>query len=201
MEQQQEVIFMARANTKQVVGLGLITAIVIVLQFLGSFIKLGPFSVSLVLIPIVVGAALYGAKAGAWLGFVFGIVVLISGDAAAFLAVDQLGTIVTVLLKGTLAGLGAGIVYKFVERLNRYVAVAASAIICPVINTGIFLLGCKLFFMETVTEWATGMGFADAGTYMIVGLVGLNFVFELLINVIISPVTVRLIALGKKEQQ
>ena len=71
---------MARANTKQVVGLGLITAIVIVLQFLGSFIKLGPFSVSLVLIPIVVGAALYGAKAGAWLGFVFGIVVLISGD-------------------------------------------------------------------------------------------------------------------------
>lgn len=192
---------MARANTKQVVGLGLITAIVIVLQFLGSFIKLGPFSVSLVLIPIVVGAALYGAKAGAWLGFVFGIVVLISGDAAAFLAVDQLGTIVTVLLKGTLAGLGAGIVYKLVERLNRYVAVAASAIICPVINTGIFLLGCKLFFMETVTEWATGMGFADAGTYMIVGLVGLNFVFELLINVIISPVTVRLIALGKKEQQ
>lgn len=192
---------MARANTKQVVGLGLITAIVIVLQFLGSFIKLGPFSVSLVLIPIVVGAALYGAKAGAWLGFVFGIVVLISGDAAAFLAVDQLGTIVTVLLKGTLAGLGAGIVYELVERLNRYVAVAASAIICPVINTGIFLLGCKLFFMETVTEWATGMGFADAGTYMIVGLVGLNFVFELLINVIISPVTVRLIALGKKEHQ
>lgn len=201
MEQQQEVIFMARANTKQVVGLGLITAIVIVLQFLGSFIKFGPFSVSLVLIPIVVGAALYGAKAGAWLGFVFGIVVLISGDAGLFLAVDAAAAVITVLLKGTLAGLGAGIVYKSVERLNRYVAVAASAIICPVINTGIFLLGCKLFFMKTVTEWATGMGFADAGTYMIVSLAGLNFVFELLINVIISPVTVRLIALGKKEHQ
>ena len=190
---------MARANTKQVVGLGLITAIVIVLQFLGSFIKLGPFSISLVLIPIVIGAALYGTKAGAWLGFVFGVVVLISGDAAAFLAVDQLGTIATVLIKGTAAGLGAGLIYRLIEKLNRYIAVIASAIICPLINTGIFLLGCKLFFMDTVTEWATAMGFADAGTYMIVGLVGLNFVFELLINVIVSPVTVRLIALGKKE--
>ncbi|MBQ8337574.1 MAG: energy-coupled thiamine transporter ThiT, partial [Oscillospiraceae bacterium] len=109
---------MAKVNTKQVVGLGLITAIVVVLQFLGSFTKLGPFSVSLVLIPIVVGAALYGAKAGAWLGFAFGIVVLISGDAAAFLAVDQLGTIATVLVKGTAAGLCAGLIYKLLEKLN-----------------------------------------------------------------------------------
>ncbi len=190
---------MAKVNTKQVVGLGLITAIVIVLQFLGSFIKFGPFSISLVLIPIVVGAALYGAKAGAWLGFVFGVVVLISGDAAAFLTVDAIGTVITVLLKGSLAGLCAGFVYTLLEKANKYLAVAASAIICPLINTGIFLLGCKLFFMDTVSEWAAGMGFDNVGTYMIVGLVGLNFVFELLINVIISPVTVRLINLGKKQ--
>ena len=68
--------------------------------------------ISLVLIPIVIGAATCGPKIGAWLGFVFGIFVLISGDAAAFLSVDIFGTIVTVLLKGTLCGLAAGYVYK-----------------------------------------------------------------------------------------
>ena len=68
--------------TKTLVGLGLLTAIVVVLQLVGSFIKFGTFSISLVLMPIVVGAALYGVGAGAWLGFVFGVVVLLSGDAS-----------------------------------------------------------------------------------------------------------------------
>ena len=75
-------------NTQKIVGLGLFTAIVIVLQLMGSFIRFGTFSISLVLVPVVIGAALYGAGAGAWLGFVFGVVVLLSGDAAAFLGVN-----------------------------------------------------------------------------------------------------------------
>jgi len=87
-------------NTQKIVGLGLFTAIVIVLQLMGSFIRFGTFSISLVLVPVVIGAALYGAGAGAWLGFVFGVVVLLSGDAAAFLGVNALGTILTVLVKG-----------------------------------------------------------------------------------------------------
>ena len=86
-------------NTQKIVGLGLFTAIVVVLQLLGSFIKFGTFSVSLVLVPVVIGAALYGATAGAWLGFVFGVVVLLSGDAAAFLGVNALGTVLTVLVR------------------------------------------------------------------------------------------------------
>ena len=100
----------------RITGIGLFTAIVIVLQFLGSFIKLGLFSISLVLLPIVVGAAMYGIGAGGWLGFVFGVTVLISGDAAAFLAVDVPGTIITVLLKGTLAGLAAGGAYHLINK-------------------------------------------------------------------------------------
>ena len=61
-------------NTKKIVMLGVLTAIVVVLQFLGSFIRFGPFSISLVLIPIVVGAALLGVGAGAWLGADSGVV-------------------------------------------------------------------------------------------------------------------------------
>ena len=70
-------------KTKSIAGVGLLTAITIVLQMIGAVIRFGPFSITLVLIPIVVGAALYGPLAGAWFGFVFGMVVLLSGDAAA----------------------------------------------------------------------------------------------------------------------
>ena len=115
-------------NTQKIVGLGLFTAIVIVLQLMGSFIRFGTFSISLVLVPVVIGAALYGAGAGAWLGFVFGVVVLLSGDAAAFLGVNALGTILTVLVKGTLAGLLSGLVYKAFESKNRTLAVALAAV-------------------------------------------------------------------------
>ena len=87
----------SRTNAHVITGVGIFTAVVIVLQLLGAFIRFGPFSISLTLIPIVVGAALYGPWAGAWLGFVFSMVVLISGDAGAFLVVNAIGTILTVI--------------------------------------------------------------------------------------------------------
>ncbi len=184
----------------KITGTAILTAVVVVLQLLGSFIHLGPFSISLVLVPIVIGAALYGVLVGGWLGLVFGATVLLSGDAAAFLAIDVFGTIATVLLKGMLAGIFAGLVYSLLKGKNQYVAVIVAAIVCPIVNTGIFLLGCKVFFMDTINAWAAANGFENAGTYMIVGLVGLNFIFEMLVNIILSPVILRLLAIAKKEK-
>ncbi len=180
-------------NTKTMVGVGLFTAIVVVLQLLGGGIKFGMFSISLVLVPIVVGSAVYGWKAGAWLGFAFGAAVLLSGDAAAFLAVDALGTVLVVLVKGIGCGLAAGVLYKLIARYNRILAVFMAAVICPVVNTGIFLLGCRIFFFETVAEWGAGLGFANATAYMFLGLAGVNFLIEMAVNIVLAPVIVRLI--------
>ena len=119
-----------REKTRKLTGVAIFTALVIVLQLLGSFIKFGPFSVSLTLIPIVVGAALYGPAAGAWLGFVFGVVVLVSGDAAPFLAVSVAGTVFTVLVKGAIAGFIAGVVYSMLKNSNVWVAAICAALIC-----------------------------------------------------------------------
>ena len=185
------------SGTRRLTGMAILTAIVIVLQLLGSFIRFGPFSISLVLVPIVIGAALYGAWAGGWLGFVFGAVVLLSGDAAAFLAVNPAGAIITCLVKGFLAGLCAGLVYNLIAGKNETIAASAAAIVCPIVNTGVFLIGCVLFFMETISGWGTAMEFENVGTYMIVGLVGLNFLIEMLVNVILSPMIIRLIHAAK----
>ena len=186
------------SKTKNMVGVGLFTAIVVVLQFLGGGIKFGMFAISLVLVPIVVGSAIYGWKAGAWLGFAFGAAVLLSGDAAAFLVIDPLPTVLIVLVKGTACGLVAGLAYKLMAKYNSTVAVFAAAVICPVVNTGIFLLGCWLFFFETLEGWALAMGFQNAAEYMIFGLVGINFLIEIGVNLILAPVIVRLIKLGNK---
>ena len=171
-----------------------LTALTILLQLMGAFIKFGPFSISLVLVPIVIGAATCGTKISTWLGFVFGVAVLLSGDAALFLAVNIPGTVAVVLLKGALCGMAAGLIYKLVSPKNKTLAVVTSAIICPIVNTGIFLIGCKLFFMELITQWAGG---TDVGSYIITTLIGFNFLIELGINIILSPVIVRLLKIKK----
>ena len=185
-------------KTKTMVGVGLFIAIVMVLQFLGGGIKFGMFSISLVLVPIVVGSAVYGWQAGGILGFAFGVAVLLSGDAAAFMAVDVLGTVLVVLVKGTACGLISGLAYKLLEKSNRILAVFVAAVICPVVNTGVFLLGCKLFFMDTISEWAAMFGFENAAAYMFLGLAGVNFLIEIGVNLLLAPMIIRLIKQGTK---
>lgn len=189
-----------KMSTNTVVFGALMTALVVILQLMGAFVKFGMFSVSLVLIPIVIGAAVCGAGVGAWLGFVFGAVVLFSGDAGLFWAVNVPGTVITVLLKGIACGFFAGTVYRLLEKHNRYAAVMAASIVCPVVNTGIFLIGCSLFFMDTVSAWAAAEGFGDnAVRYMFLVLAGGNFLFELGLNIVISPIILRLLNIRKKQ--
>ena len=180
-------------STKQMTLGALLTAMVVVLQLLGSFIRFGTFSVSLVLVPLVIGAATCGPIIAAWLGLSFGVTVLMSGDAALFLSIHAPGTILTVLLKGILCAFAAAVVYKLLERFNLYVAVVVAAVVCPIVNTGVFLVGCRLFFWETITEWGSGAGFANPAVYALLGLVGANFLFEVAFNLLLSPIIVRLL--------
>ncbi|MDR2589446.1 MAG: ECF transporter S component [Oscillospiraceae bacterium] len=186
-------------DTKKIVMLASLTAIVIVLQLLGAFIRFGPFSVSLVLMPIVIGSALLGVLAGGWLGLIFGIVVLATGDANAFIAIDPFGAILIVLGKGVLAGLSAGIVYKLLSKLNKTIGTIAAAIICPVVNTGIFVLGMYVFFFATLTEWSVAADVVSATAFLFLTMIGLNFFIELGLNTILSPVIVRLIHFGESK--
>ena len=183
-------------STKTMVLAAILTALVVVLQFVGQTIRLGPFMISLVLIPIVIGAATCGPKIGGWLGFVFGLFVLISGDAAAFLAVNIFGTIVTVLLKGMLCGFVAGYVYKLLEGKSKSLAVIVVAIVCPVVNTAVFLLGCIAFFMDTIILWAAR---SNVIAYMFLGLVGGNFLVELGLNIVLGPAIVRLVNMAEEK--
>ena len=182
-------------NTKALVLTALLSALVVILQILSLAARMAgiPFAISLALIPIVIGAAVSGPKTGAWLGFICALVILIT-DSAAFMAVNPGGTVVTVLLKGILAGYLSGACYRALARSNKTVAAISAAALCPIVNTGIFLLGCRVFFMDQINAWADAAGFSgNTAGYMVTAFVGINFLIELAANLVLSPAIVHLI--------
>ena len=192
----------ARYDTRRLVTLAIFTAIVAVLQLLGVAIRFGTFAVSMVGVPVILGGALMGPMAGAWLGLVFGVAVLVSGDAALFLTWDPVATVIIVLLKGTLAGLAAGALYRLLEKKHSFLAVLAAAVAYPLVNTGVFFLGCMLFFLDDCVQFAAGLGIAGSAPVIIMTVfIGFNFFFELGLDLVLSGVIDRLIYIGKRSMK
>lgn len=178
---------------KRMVGIAILSAIVVVLQLLGSFIKIGPVSICLVLVPIVVGAATYGPAAGAILGGVFSIVVLCQPDTNAFYQVSVLGTVLTVVVKGVLSGYLAGLTFQLASKKNIWLGVMAAAVVAPIVNTGLFCVGCRLFFWDYLTEIGSG----NALHLILTVFIGVNFLAELGTNVVCSPIICRILKAAK----
>lgn len=188
-------------RTRKLVYTAVLSALVIVFQLLAEFLpKIGEVSLTFVLPCIIVGVALCGKWTGAWLGGVFGATVLAMPSTYAFYGVNVFATILVCLLKGIMAGLLAGVVYDLLSKVNRYFAVFAAAFVSPVVNTGLFLLGGRLFFYELITEWSSLFNFESATAYMFLGLAGVNFLVELAINLVLSPAIVRIIDVLKKKR-
>ena len=182
---------MRNKKIKRMVATALLMTMIIVLQFVSAALPtVGGFSFSLVLLPIVVGSAIYGPGTGALLGGTFGVIVAINcmtgfdkGGAMVFQA-NPLLCVVVVLLKGILAGSFSGLVYKLVGKWNAFIGMLIAAIVCPVVNTGVFLGCMALFFKDVLSVWAGG---GDILAYILSGIVLINFVPELIINVVFSP--------------
>lgn len=191
----------AKTNTFKLTGLGILTAIIIVLQVFTTFVRFGPFSITLALIPIVVGAAMYGKGAGAYLGAVFSVVVVImcitGGDVGGAMvwAANPFMCVIMCMLKGTVAGFLAGWMYELIAPKNQLLGVIIAALVSPIANTGIFIIGMLLFFKDTLAAWAGG---SDLLTYIIMGLTGVNFLVELGVNLVLSPIVVKIIEAVKK---
>lgn len=194
---------MKNAKIKQMVTLSLLIAVTVVLQLLGYVLpRVGPFGLSFVLIPIVIGAAVYGPKAGAILGGAFGVIVCFccyNGlDAGGFMVwqASPVMCILVVMAKGIFAGMICGWVYKLLAKFNRHVAIVCAAAVCPVVNTGLFLLGMRVFFLDVLNVWANG---SDVVAYMLTGIVLVNFLPELIINLVFSPAGQRIVDIVRKQ--
>ena len=189
-----------RMSTETLVLAALMSALVVVFQCLATYTTFfGPFSTAIGLIPIVIGAAMCGPLVGAWLGFVFALVVILTGGANLFFVFSIHGTIITVLGKGIACGFVSGLVYKLLVTRNKTVAAILAALVCPIVNTGIFLLGSWLFFMPSAQEIANMLLLEESGFGVFIALAFGNFMFEIGMNAVLSPVIVRILEMRKKK--
>ncbi len=186
---------MKTLSSKQIAGIAILTALVIVLQAVGGTISIGAVQLNFTLIPIVLGAIIYGAIAGAFLGLACGVVVLIQvimGLNPFYMLIwtaDPIVTIFTCIVKTTLAGLLAGILFELLNKKSQTLAAFVAAGIVPIVNTGLFIVGC-LFMTDSVYKLAEGQ---NVITFILVGLVTFNFFIEFAINLIFSPAICRII--------
>ena len=175
-----------RITTQQIVGTGLLLALEIIFQVIGNYLQFGPVNINISLVAIVLAAVMYGPLSGAVLGFFNGIITLFSPSTQAlFMSVSPVGTVVTCLLKCTIAGLVAGLVFKLFKKKQLVGAILASVLV-PIINTGIFAIGCLLFFRPLLITYSGSEQIGDMMTFLIVGFIGWNFIFEIITTVVVS---------------
>ena len=190
-------------NSKKASAYGLFAAIVVVLQLIATFIKFGPVNITLALAPIIIGAALYGRKFGAFVGTVLGIVIAVLGafglDGGFVLMLAQYHPVIIFLvaiLKTTVAGYLAGLIYELVAKKNSLAAVITSGIVCPVVNTGLFVAAMLVFFRPALINMAGG---TEVMSFIVFGLTGVNFLVEVGVNLVLATAITRVIKVLKKQ--
>ena len=192
---------MKNSKTTKLVELGIFVALVLVIQLLGGAVKVGPISISLVLIPIAVGGILLGPLCGAVLGLTFGVATVIGGltgadpFTATLLNSGAWGAVFTTLLclvKGTMAGFVSALIYKLLAPKSRVAAVLLAAVAAPVVNTGLFVLGALTVLNGLITQNFVGSG-SNIIYFVFIGCAGVNFLIELAVNVIFTPAIRRIL--------
>ena len=194
----------------ELVQISMLSALVVVLQLLSAMIPpiAGTVSITLTLIPVVIGAVLFGKKGGTILGFVFGLIVMINcitgldPGGSILWNTNPILTALICLVKGTLAGLIPAIVYtaltknKIMSASKKFFSTMLTAMLAPIVNTSIVVLGMLTMFNKTLYEWSGGQPIM---LYILVGLAGLNFLIEFIINIVLTPAIIRIADIIKKK--
>ena len=176
--------------------------IVFVLSYFGSFVRIGTVSIALTMIPIVLGGIYIGPWAGAFLGTIFGLTVYFTDATAALLITENwFYTFLGCVVRAALAGWIPALVYKFIAKKSEIIGAIVASVLAPIINTGIFSLCVFTIFHDFFLAAATEKG-QTLGYFVLAVIIGINFVFEYLTTVVITPLLAKpLLALKKRMEQ
>lgn len=185
---------------KKITGIAMLSVVVVIVELISNHITFGPVNITLALIPIVIGAIIFGPFAGFILGMVEGVIVLLApATQAAFMPFNAFATILVCLLKTAIAGMVSGFVFKAFKNIHFNLAIILAAIVVPIINTGLFALACMTIFLPLIKSYA-GEG-ANVYAYLFLTFIGINFVIEFLVNSLLSPAIIKIIKLVQKNYQ
>lgn len=174
-----------RARTLYLVQLAILAAILILLEVTGlGYIRIPAISMTIMQVPVIIGAIVLGPAAGAILGAVFGLTSFAQAFGkdplgAALLTINPFGLVVTTILTRTLMGWLCGLVYQGFKaaHTNANLNLLLSSLAGALLNTLLFMGSFLLFFFHTpvVQEIAQGIGTGSPLLFavLLVGVQGL----------------------------
>jgi uncharacterized membrane protein len=183
-----------KLNTKQLVLLGLLTALLLIFSFtpIGT-IPIGPLSITLNVIPVALAAIVLGPVGGATVGAVFGIcsflqclgVGIPSGMGAILFEINPFLAFIQRFVPRILDGFLVGFIYKGASKLTgKYAGCFIAGFFSAFLNTLLFMTALVLLFGNTeyVSELIGGRNIF----IFICSFVGINAVFEMLASTLIT---------------
>lgn len=179
-------------NVKQMAQMALLTAIVLILAFtpLGYLKTPWGVEITFIVVPVAVGSVVLGPKAGAFLGFVFGMTSFVqcfgaSPLGAMMLQISPIGTFVCCVVARVFVGLIPGLVYELLKRVKKakVVGVGLCCFLTPITNTVLYIVGNYLIFSDTWLDIAVGSyGYTGEGGISLLafmlGMVAVNGIVE-----------------------
>lgn len=178
----------SHSNTTYLVQLALLISVILIMAFtpIGYIRTLG-LEITLIVVPVAVGAVVLGPKGGAVLGGVFGITSFmqcfgISPFGAVLLGISPVGTFITCVAPRILIGWLTGLIYMGLKRTPlKKVSVVAANLCCPLLNTALFMGCLVLFFYNTeyIQQFVSALGAANPFTFVLL-FVGVNGLVEAL---------------------
>lgn len=183
-------------TAKNISYIAVLVALVVVLQIFGGNIKIAGLSLNLALVPIALGAILFGPLLGAVLGLICGFIIMIYGVTGVepftfyLFSINPIITVLLCLVKTTAAGAVAGWVYRLIVKKNRVVAVFVASALVPIVNTGIFAIGCFVIYDTIISYLLTfGLDYTGKNAFYVVFVVVItaNFFIEMLTSLVLAP--------------
>lgn len=176
-----------KSNASKTVRTALLTAIIFVMAFtpLGYF-KTGGLSITLLPVPVIIGAIVMGPVTGAVLGLAFGVTSLIQcfglePFGTALMGINPIGTILTCLIPRVAMGFLTGVVFAALSRLDKkkLLSFAATSLLGALFNTVFFMTFLVLFFYNTdfIQKIVAGMGTGSILSFVL-AFVGINGLIE-----------------------
>ena len=166
------------------VGTAMLAALIFIFQIIGNYVSIAGISINLALIPIAIGAILYGPWSGLLLGAINGVCVL--PGSGLFLGISPFWTVFCCLLKTGLAGFAAGWLFKLFKGKLLIPGMFVCSLIVPVINTGIFSLFALTIFRSGLEAYFS-VDHSEFVSFLFLALIGVNFIFEIVSIIILSP--------------
>lgn len=184
-----------KSDVRRMTELSLLMGIILLMAFtpLGYLSTPWGLNITMIVIPVAVGAVVLGPKAGAFLGLVFGLTSFAKGFTGAGLSpvlldTDPFGFFILCVVPRVLVGFLPGVLYQAFKRFTKFrtVGQAVCCFLTPVFNTALYMTALWLLFADTWLGYTGNEGSGFSLLLLMLSGVAVNGIVEALTCLLIG---------------